>query len=810
MHSIWQDVKYGLRGLRKQPGFAALAALTLGLGIGGATTIFSVIQNVLLDPYPYAHVERNVTIEIRDATRPERGGRSFLRLPEFLDYQSQLQSYEEVIAGSGQDVLYTTAEGTEQFDGGLVSGNTFAFLGLPAALGRTLRPEDSKPGAPPVFVLSHKAWVGRFGADPSLVGRSFTLNGIPTTLVGIMPPRFTKMAAEMYLPGVLNRGDPEMSRRFFRFQARLKTGVTIAQAESELAVVAKRLATIYPKEYPERFTAKVVNWVDSTVGQFKATLYTLAAAVALLLLIACSNVANMLLTRGTAREREMAVRASLGASRGRLLAQLLIESLLLALIGAGVGALCAHFGLKGLVAAIPEGLIPRESVISLNRPVLLFCLAVAVVTSVVCGLLPALRTARADLVEPLKDTGKGSSGGFRGRRLNAALVVGEVALSLVLLAGAGLLMRSFVKLQTVDLGMNPEGVLHARVPLPRGQYDTATAKRQFFSQVLTRVRALPGVVSASLISSLPPYGGIRLEIDVPGKTHDKRWEAIYNLCSEGYFETLGVRTLRGRLLSETDVQTARNVAVVSKTFVDRYFGDEDPIGRSVDLKGLATVPEALVTNTKYEIVGIVADVRNQGIQDPPIPEMFIPYTITGVFERGILVKTTGAPLALVNSLRHEIWEVDRRVAVTMTGSLPDYLTRFSYAEPRFTLVVLAIFATTGLALVALGVFSVIAYTVARHTHEIGIRIALGAGRGDVMRMVLGLGVRLAGGGIVIGLLTSLAVTRVLASQLFGVTPNDPVTLAAVATAVATASLIACYLPARRATAVDPMEALRHD
>jgi predicted permease len=358
--------------------------------------------------------------------------------------------------------------------------------------------------------------------------------------------------------------------------------------------------------------------------------------------------------------------------------------------------------------------------------------------------------------------------------------------------------------------MNPDGVLHARMPLPRGQYSTAAAKRQFFNQVLTRVRALPAVVSASLISSLPPYGGIRLEIDIPGKTHDKRWEAIYNLCSEGYFQTLGVRTLQGRLLSDTDVQTARNVAVVNKTFADRFFGDQDPVGRSVDLKGFATVPEAQVSNTMYEVVGIVADVRNQGIQDPPIPEMFIPYTVTGAFERGILVKTTGAPLALVNSLRREIWEVDRHVAVTMTGSLPEYLTRFSYAEPRFTLVVLAIFATTGLVLVALGVFSVIAYTVARHTHEIGIRIALGAGRGDVMGMVLWLGVRLAGSGIAIGVVASLAATRVLASQLFGVTPNDPVTLAGVATVVAMASLVASYLPARRATAVDPMESLRHE
>ena len=810
MHSIWQDVRYGLRGLRKQPGFAFLAALTLGLGIGGATTIFSVIQNVLLDPYPYANVDRNVTLEIRDASRADRPGRSSFRLPEFLDYQAQLHSYEDVIAGAGEDVLYTTAQGTEQFFGGLTSGNTFTFLGLPAAIGRTLTPDDSKPGAPPVFVLSYKTWVGRFGADPAIVGRTFTLNGVPRTLVGVMPARFTKMAAEMYLPASLDRGDAENSRRYFRFQARLKPGVTLEQAESEFAVVAKRLAAVYPKDYPEQFVVKVATWVDSTVGQFKNTLYTLAAAVGLLLLIACSNVANMLLTRGTAREREMAVRASLGASRGRLVMQLLVESLLLALFGAGIGALCAYFGLKSLVAAIPEGLIPRESVISLNRTVLLFCLAIAAVTSVVCGLLPALRTARADLVEPLKDAGKGSSGGFRGRRVNAVLVVGEVALSLVLLAGAGLLMRSFIKLQTVDLGMRPEGVLHARVPLPRGQYTSADAKRQFFTQVLSRVRALPGVTAATLVTALPPYGGIRLEVDVPGRMHDKRWDAIYNLCSEGYFDTLGVRMLRGRLLSETDVQSARKVAVVNKTLADRFFGDEDPIGRSIDLKGFGTIPDAHIANTMYEIVGMVADVRNQGVQEPPVPEMFIPYTVTGAFDRGVLVKTAGNPLALVNGVRHEIWEVDRRVAVTMTGSLPDYLTQFSYAEPRFSLVILAIFATTGLVLVALGVFSVIAYTVARHTHEIGIRIALGAARGDVMRMVLWLGARLAGGGILIGIAASLAVTRVLASQLFGVEPNDPITFGGVVLVVAASSLVACYLPARRATAVDPMEALRHE
>jgi putative ABC transport system permease protein len=810
MRSIWQDLRYGLRGLRRQPGFTCLAALTLGLGVGGATTIFSVIQNVLLDPYPYIHIDRNVAIEIRDASRPRQGGRLFFRVPEFLDYQEQVQSFEEVIAGGFEDVLYTTSEGAQQLDGALMSGNAFAFLGVPAAIGRTLMPEDSRPGAPPVFVMSHKTWAGRFAGDPGIVGGTFVLNGTPTTLVGIMPPRFTKMAAEIYKPVVLDRANPEQSQRYFRFQASLKPGVSMQQAESEVTVVAQRLAKIYPREYPDKFTVKIVDWVDSTVGQFKTTLYTLAAAVGLLLLIACSNVANMLLTRGTAREREMAVRASLGASRRRLIGQMLVETLLLALLGAAVGCLFSYVGIKGLVRAIPEGLIPREAVIRLNRPVLLFSLGVAIATSLMCGLVPALRTARKDLVESLKDSGKGSSGGFKSRRLTSGLVVAEIALSLVLLAGAGLLMRSFVKLQTVDLGLNPEGILSVRLPLPRGQYTTPAAKRQFFGQVLARVQALPGVVTASATSTLPPYGGIPTEIEVAGRTHDQRWEAIYQLCSEGYFATLGIHMQRGRLLSAADVNDGRKVAVVNRTFVDRYFGTEDPIGRQIELKQLAIIRESPVANPVFEVVGVVADARNQGIRDPPRPEAFIPYTTTGAFERGILVRTSGPPLALLNSVRHEIWAVDRNVALTNTGSLTDYLARYSYAEPRFSLVVIGVFASVGLVLVALGVFSVVAYTVSRQTHEIGIRMALGASRADVLRMVLRLGTRLTGGGILVGLAASLAATRVLSSQLFDVAPNDPATLAAVVGVVAVAALAACVFPARRATRVDPMVALRYE
>jgi putative ABC transport system permease protein len=652
-----------------------------------------------------------------------------------------------------------------------------------------------------------KHWNG----DPAIVGNSFVLNGVPTTLVGIMPARFAKQAADVYKPVVLDRADPSGSQRYYVLQARLKPGVTLAQAESHIGVIAQGIAKQYPKEYPEKFTVKVVSWVDNLVGQFRTTLYTLAAAVGLLLLIACSNVANMLLSRASAREKEMAIRASIGASRRRLVQQMLVESLLLALMGAAVGCLFAYVGLQGIVAAlaaIPGGRIPREAVIRLNEPVLLFSLGVAVLTSFVFGLVPALQTARRDLVEPLRDAGKGASGASRRGRFGKALVVAEVALSLVLLAGAGLLMRSFVKLQTVDLGFNPENVLYARLPLPR-QYETAAAKQRLFSQLLDRVQALPGVVAASPTISLPPYGGIRSEIEIPGKTHAEKWEALYQLASEGYFTTLGRPLLRGRLLSEADVVGARKVAVVNRALVEKYFGQEDPLGRQLTLKHLATLPQHKGEDMTFEIIGVVTDAKNQGPQDPVQPEAIIPDGITRAFDRGLLVRTAGPPMAMLNDVRREIWAVDRNIALTQIGSLTDSL-QFSYAEPRFGVMVLGIFAGVGLVLVALGVYSVIAYTVSRQTHDIGIRLALGATRGDVLRLVLGSGLGLVGVGIGIGLLGSLAATRVLSHQLFGVAPHDVPTLLSVVAVVIAAGLAACYFPARRAMRVDPMVALRSE
>jgi putative ABC transport system permease protein len=807
---MWQDFRYGFRSIRNQPSFTALAVLTLALGIGAATTIFSVIQNVLLDPFPYKDANRVAAIRIHDSTNPNPFGRTALQTPEFMDYVEQNHVFEDVIGGTGEDVLMTTAEGTEQVTGGVVTANMFQFLGVSALLGRILTPADAAPGAPPVFVMSHKMWMKYYNGDPSVVGRTFTLNGVAMTAVGVMPARFTKIAADLWRPVALSRADPRVNKEYFVFQARLKRGVTLAQAAADLDAIAHREALIYPRNYPKQFSVIVVSWVDSIVNQFRNTLLTLAAAVGLLLLIGCVNVAIMLLARGASRGREMAVRASLGANRGRLIRQLLIESLYLATGGAVLGCFFAYLGLKALVPLIPDGFIPREADIRLNLPVLLFSLGAAVVTVLLFGLAPAAQTARRDIVEPLKSAGKGVGGGFRGGRLRNVLVVVEIALSLMLLVGAGLLMRSFVALQRVDLGLNPDRILVARLPFPRGTYQTAAEKQRFFQALLPRLYALPGVVAATETITLPPYGGIGTDMDIPGKTHPEKWTGLYQLVSEGWADTLGLRIIRGRMLTAVDVASARKVGVVNQTLVTKYFGGEDPIGRQVTIEMRGRGPDAPVEHPIFDIVGVIADAKNDGIRDPVRPELLVPYTITGDFERGILVRTAGDPAAMLNSVRKEIWAVDRGVALTNIGTLNEFLKQFSYAEPRFSLILLGVFAGVGLVLVAIGVYSVIAYTVSRQIHEIGIRMALGARRMDVLRLVVQMTLRLVIVGVVLGLLGSLGVMKVLASQIWGISPRDPATLAIVVGAMSVAALAACYFPARRARNVDPMVALRID
>jgi len=808
--TLIQDLRYGARMLMKHPGFTLLAVLTLALGIGSTTTIFSAIQNILLDPFPYRDADRVVAIQIHDTSSSRPGGRSWFQAPEFLDYQEQSHLFDEVIGVTLDDVLYDSDAGMERFSGGHVTPNTFGFLGVPAELGRGITPDDARPGAPPVFVMAHKLWVNRYNLDPTILGKTFTLNGTPTTLVGIMPPRFIFYDADIWIARAMERVAPPANRDYWLFLAKLKRGVTAEQAQADIELIARRLAQVYPDNYPKNFGVRIVSWFDSIFGQFRKSLYTIAAAVGLLLLIACSNVANMLLARATAREKEMAIRAAMGASRMRLMGQLLTESLLLALSGAVVGCLFSYAGIKGLATLRYDNFIPGEAQIRLNIAALLFSLGTAVITAALFGLAPALQTVRRNLVEPLKGASKGAGGGFRQGRMRNALVVFEVALSLVLLSGAGLLMRSFVKLQQSDLGFNPENILFARLPFPRGQYSTTSEKQRFYEQLLSRLRALPGVVAATETTSLPPYGGIDSDIDIVGKTHTEKWRSMFQLCSEGYFSTLQLRTILGRTLSETEVHGARKVAVVNQTFVNKFLGAEYPIGQKIKINMMENMPDSPVKDPVFEVIGVISDAKNQGIQEPPMPEMFVPYTITGAFDRGIMVRTSVPPLSLLNDVRREIQAVDRSVALTMTGSLEDFLKRYSYAEPRFSLVLMSVFASVRLALVALGVFSVIAYTVARLTHEIGIRMALGAGTADVTRMVLWMGLKLVGVGVCVGLLASFAMTRLIANQLWGVSPRDPLTLGAAVAVVALAGLAACYFPARRATKVDPMVALRVD
>jgi putative ABC transport system permease protein len=529
-----------------------------------------------------------------------------------------------------------------------------------------------------------------------------------------------------------------------------------------------------------------------------------------LLLIGCGNVANLLLARATTRAKEFAIRAALGAGRWRIVRQLLVESLLLAISGAVLGVFIAWGGLKGLVGRIPKVMMPAEALIRLNTPVLMFTLAVAVLTAIVFGLAPALQVVRRDLNDPLRDRGKGTSGGSAHGRLRNVVVVLEVAVSLTLLVSAGLLMRSFVALREVHLGLKPDHIFHARLPLPEDRYKTSDQLSGFFRPLLNRVKALPGVLAATETSTLPPYGGIPTAIDIPGKTHAEKWNALFQLCSEGYFPVLKIQFIDGRPFTEAEVEGKRKLAVVNQTFVHKYLANENPLGQRVHIPTLAETFADKVPDPWFEIIGVVADVKNRGVQDPVEPEIWIPYTVTGSGARGLVVRTGSDPAAIMNAIRHEIWATDSNVALTMTGTLEEFIANFSYAGPRFGLLLMTIFGSIGLVLVTIGVYSLLAYTTARRTHEIGIRMALGAEKHDVLSLVIRMGVGLVGAAIVLGIIVRLAVARVIATQLWGVSAYDPITLTSVAALLLITGIVACWVPARRASRVDPLIALRYE
>jgi putative ABC transport system permease protein len=787
--------------------------VTLALGIGASTAIFSVIDNVLLDPFPYEDSSRYVVLEIHDTDQSGSGYKGGFTGPELLTYMTQNHVFDRAIANDYTDVLYSRGEGTEQYRGGLISPGTFEFFGMPALLGRVLRPADYLPNAPPTFVLRYKTWKAHFSGEPDIIGKTFVLNGTARTLVGIMPPRFAWGDSDLWIPqtpsNAIETGDAHDFRKHWYLLGHLKRGVTIQRAEADFEVIARNVAKQYPDEYPRHFKVKVETLADQVVGDFRSTLFIVMAAVGLLLLIACGNVANLLMARATTRQKDFGIRAALGASRWRLARQLLVESLALALGGAALGGLLAWSLLKALIALTPPDIIPAEAEIHMNSPVLMFALGVAALTALIFGLAPALQATRRDVHDSLRDSGKGTGGGRGSNRMRNIVVVGEVALSLTLLVAAGLLMRSFIALHQVHMGLRPDHILTARLPLPADRYRTATQVTGFFRPLLTRLKALPGIVDATETSTLPPYGGIPTQIEIVGKTHSEAWRALFQLCSEGYFNVLRIELLQGRLLTEADVAGARKLAVINQTLARKYFGEENSIGQQIRLNNLENFPDP-VKDPWFEVIGVVADVKNRGLQEPIQPEVWVPYNVTASTARGVLIRTAGEPLAMLPVVQQEIWNTDKGVAVTMTGSLEGFINSFSYAPPRFGFALITVFATIGMILVTIGVYSVVAYSTARRTHEIGIRMALGAASGEVRGLVIRAGLKLILLGIVIGLTASLAISRVLASELWGVSARDPLTLVVVPILLLVIGLLACWIPARRATRVSPVVALRYE
>jgi putative ABC transport system permease protein len=815
LENVVRDFRYAFRTLRKDRHFSLIAIFALALGIGASTIVFSVVYNVFFHAVPYKDYNRSVVVSIdKPGSIGRERTRQYFSAAEVRAFREQNHVLEEIITYARMRPTYDDGKSVRFFAfGATVSTNTFDYLGIPPLLGRALTLEDGYPGAPPVFVMNYRLWQREFAGDPKILGTVFILGGTPTTLVGIMPLRFNAFDANFWLPVSLDKAHGSIV-------GRLKTGVSVSTAGAELDAIAHRMHRPNPGGvFPEdNFAIVAETSLDRLIGTFKKTLYVLLAAVLLLLLIACSNVANLLLARATAREREIAMRVTLGASRGRLIRQLVVESFILAAAASVTGCGLAYFGLKVVVALIPAGTLPEETVIRMNAPVLFLALGMSILTTLLCGLAPALHVVGRDVQPRLSGAGKGVGGSLRHGKLRAALVVSEVALSVVLLIGAGLLMRSFLVLTRVDLGFNPRNVLYFELNLPwtysTDRADSLQKKNALTRQLLERMRALPGVTSVAEMAEPPP---LQYEISntiIPGKPHTDTWETRFEMCSDGYFRTLGLPLLRGRLFSEDDVFAARDVMVVNEAFSRQYFPNEDPLGHKVKLDYFETpgIASASPHDTYFEIIGIVRDSKTRGYDKPSwvsFPQAFVPYSVAGYNWRLFMARTSGDPGSLLKNMGQEVQAIDPGVQISTSGTLEGSLKEF-YCGPQFELAVLAAFAFIGLALVIIGIFGVMAYTVSLQTHEIGIRMALGAQQKNILRFALINGFRLVAAGILTGVATSLALTRFLASQISGVSPTDPWTFAAVVAIVVVVGMGACAVPANRAASVDPLVALRYE
>lgn len=800
------DLRYAGRMLRAAPGFAAVAVVSLSLGIGAATVIFSIVHAVVIDPFPYRDPDTLVSVIAR--APGDRGLGSYYETDDFLDIAEHSRIFDGVIASTISDVTWTGSGDPERLRGNFVTTNTFDVMGVPPLVGRAITPQDGRPDAPPVVVLGYRFWQRRFGGDRGVIGQAMRLNGAVRTVVGVMPRRFMWRGADVYVPVVFHRGETIADVRAVHLLGRLKPGVTPAQADADLRPV---LTEIWRRDGegppPSSFTIELASFKKMFRSGLAETLWVLLAAVGLLLLIACANVSNLLLARASAREREIAIRAALGADGWRIGRQLLTEGLVMALAGGALGIAAARVGLTAVLAIIPAGTIPDESHVRLNLPVAVFAVVVSLACTLIVSLLPAIQAARRDVVTPLKDAR--TAGGAPRGRVRSVLVVVEVALSVVLLVGAAMMVRSLVRLSQEDLGVPTDQILTLRVPLAERRYPNVERRAQFMTAVLDRVRAVPGVSIATTSSALPVYGGFGSLIEVPGNPSAGRRGAIVHETTADYNRLAALRLVTGRYLESGDVVSARHVAVVNETFVQRYLGDQPPLGRRVKLVYLGAPPVSATDDT-VEVVGVIADRINAGMRrEGPLPEVHVPFTL-GASRMFVLVRSDVPPSRIQEQVRRQIYAVDADQPVTDVRTLAAVFDEYTLSGARFSLVLFGLFAAMGVTMAMIGVYGVLSYAVARQTPEIGVRLALGASRGDILQMVLTRGARLLAIGLVLGIAGGFAAARVIASQVWGAQAIDVAALAGVIIVLGVVGLQACLWPALRATRVNPLIALRSE
>jgi putative ABC transport system permease protein len=793
---IVTDVRYGTRQMVKTPGFTIVAILTLAFGIGASTAIFSIINGVMLRPLPYPAPEDLVIVS---EVLPQYG-RFSVAPANFLDWRQQNTVFERIATfGGGTDAL-VGSEGPERVTMTSVSWDIFELLRVSPALGRGFRAEEDVPKQNSVIVLSHGMWQRRFGADPNILGRTVTLSGSPATIVGVMPAGFyfPSRETEFWRPIALDPPKATRGGHFLAVIARVKSGVSLEQASAEMKTIAERLAKQYPKTNRDE-SAMTTRLHDLIVGPIRPMLFTLLAAVAVVVLIACANVANLLLVRASVREKEIAIRAAMGAGRRRLVMQMLAESLVLALAGGALGVLLAWASLTP-IRTLSAGSIPRVADVTLDLRVLGFALIVCVATGILFGLAPAWQAARGTPGAALKEGGR-SSGTSAARGVRNALLIVEVALSIVLLVGATLLLRSFAKLTSVDPGFRADHVLTFRVALPRTTYPEPHHHIAFFDRLLDKLHGTPGIEAAGMAQQIPLRGDYMLSFSIQGKPVEPGAEesANYRAVSPGYFDALRIPLLRGRAFGAQDTERSPLVAVVDQAFAARYFPNEDPIGRGIDIGN--------GTDGYCQIVGIIGDVRHDALDASPRPTMYVPFKQDTFGQMAFMVRTKDDPSKLTSVVRQSLRELDGGLPAFAIAPLTDALAD-SIAQRRFSMLLLAVFAFVALFLAAVGLYGLVSYTVSLRTQEIGVRVAIGAEPGHVLRLVIGGGMKLALVGVVIGIAAALAVARFVATMLFDVTPFDPTSYTVTAIVLLAVCALACYVPARRAMAVDPLVALR--